>query len=86
MPFFWHVKTGTFAKSACFQVPKNDTSGAETKKREHLCVSLGDVCVCVCVCARLSCVRILQVMPTTKILRKTVDYERFGHSWGARER
>ena len=33
---FWHLKTGTFAKSARFQVPKNGTSGAETKKRRPL--------------------------------------------------
>ena len=32
---FWHLKTGTFGKSAPFQVPKNDTS-AETKKRRPL--------------------------------------------------
>ena len=25
---FWHLKTGTFAKSAHFQVPKNGTLGA----------------------------------------------------------
>ena len=26
---FWHLKTGTFAKCACFQVPKNGTSSAK---------------------------------------------------------
>ena len=26
---FWHLKTGTFAKSAHFQVPKNGTSSAK---------------------------------------------------------
>ena len=36
---FWHLKTGTFAKSARFQVPKNGTSGAETKKRRPLFVA-----------------------------------------------
>ena len=30
------LKTGTFAKSARFQVPKNGTSGAETKKQRPL--------------------------------------------------
>ena len=33
---FWHLKMGTFAKSARFQVTKNSTSGAETKKRRPL--------------------------------------------------
>ena len=33
---FCHLKPGTFAKSARFQVPKNGTSGAETKKRRPL--------------------------------------------------
>ena len=33
---FWHVKTGTFAKSARYQVPKKGTSGAETKKLRPL--------------------------------------------------
>ena len=33
---FWHLKTGTFAKSARFQVTKNGTSGAETKKPRPL--------------------------------------------------
>ena len=36
---FWHSKTGTFGKSARFQVPKNGTSGAETKKRRPLFVA-----------------------------------------------
>ena len=31
-PIFWHLKMGTFAKSARFQVPKSGTSDAETKK------------------------------------------------------
>ena len=31
-PIFEHLKTGTFAKSARFQVPKSGTSDAETKK------------------------------------------------------
>ena len=30
---FLHVKMGTFGESACFQVPKNGTLGAKTKKR-----------------------------------------------------
>ena len=33
---FWRMKTGTFAKSARFQVPKNGTSGAGRKKRRAL--------------------------------------------------
>ena len=33
---FLHLKTGTFAKSARFQVTKNGTSGAETKKPRPL--------------------------------------------------
>ena len=33
---FCHLKTGTFGKSACFQVPKNGTSGAKTKKLRPL--------------------------------------------------
>ena len=33
---FWHLKTGNFSKSARFQVPKNGTSGAETKKKRPL--------------------------------------------------
>ena len=33
---FWHVKTGTFSKSARFHAPKNGTSDAETKKRRPL--------------------------------------------------
>ena len=33
---FLHVKMGTFAKCARFQVPKNGTSGAETKKTRPL--------------------------------------------------
>ena len=36
-PFFWRLKMGTFAKSARFQVQKNRTSEAETKKRRPLC-------------------------------------------------
>ena len=31
---FWYPKLGTFAKSGCFQVPKNGTSGAQNKKTE----------------------------------------------------
>ena len=30
---FWHLKTGTFGKSARFQVPKNGTSSAQIFKR-----------------------------------------------------
>ena len=30
-----NMKSGTFAKSARFHVPKNGTSDAETKKRDH---------------------------------------------------
>ena len=33
---FWHLKTGTFTKSARFQMTKNGTSGAETKKQRSL--------------------------------------------------
>ena len=33
---FWHLKTGTFGKSARFQTAKNSTSGAETKKQRPL--------------------------------------------------
>ena len=33
---FWHMKTGTFAESAHFHVPKNDTLDAKTKKRRPL--------------------------------------------------
>ena len=33
---FWHLKTGTFGKSACFHVPKNGTSDHETKKQRPL--------------------------------------------------
>ena len=29
VPFFWHLETGTFGKSAHFQVPKNGTSDAQ---------------------------------------------------------
>ena len=36
---FWRLKTGTFAKSARFQVPKNGTSDAETKKPRPLFVA-----------------------------------------------
>ena len=36
---FWHVKTGTFAKSARFHVPKNGTSEAKTKKWRPLFVA-----------------------------------------------
>ena len=32
-PIFWHLKTGTFGESARFQVLKNGSSDAETKKR-----------------------------------------------------
>ena len=35
-PIFWHLKTGTFGESARFQVLKNGTSDAETKKRRPL--------------------------------------------------
>ena len=30
---FWHLKTGTFAKSAHFEMPKNGTSSAEILER-----------------------------------------------------
>ena len=30
---FWHLKVGTFAKSAHFQVPKNETLSAEINQR-----------------------------------------------------
>ena len=30
---FWHLKMGTFAKSAHFQVPKNETSSAGINQR-----------------------------------------------------
>ena len=33
---FWHSKTGTFAESARFQLPKNGTSDAKTKKQRPL--------------------------------------------------
>ena len=33
---FWHVKTGTFGKNTRFHVPKNGSSGAETKKPRPL--------------------------------------------------
>ena len=33
---FWHLKTGTFAKSAQFGVQKNGTLGARNKKRRPL--------------------------------------------------
>ena len=33
---FWHLKTETFVKSTRFQVPKNGTSGAKTKKPRPL--------------------------------------------------
>ena len=32
-PIFWHLKMGTFAKSARFQVPKNGTLSAPILKR-----------------------------------------------------
>ena len=35
-PIFWHLKTGTFAESARFQVPKNGISDHETEKRRPL--------------------------------------------------
>ena len=33
---FWYLKTGTFGKSARFQVQENGTSNAKTKKRTSL--------------------------------------------------
>ena len=33
---FWYLKAGTFGKSAQFQVPKNRTLGAKTKKQKPL--------------------------------------------------